>query len=427
MNIKKLFIKISFTLFVVAFYFLAITSQVKAGPLKPVDVTGWAWSSNVGWISFNCINTGTCGTVSYGVKLATSTSDALAGTLSGYAWSSNVGWIEFAGDTSLGFPSPTIDLDKGGVSGYIRVCSGTIPPPSPPTTTHCSTNASRTDGWDGWAKLSESPLYSTRQNGGDKGVTYITSDGSFVGYAWGGENIGWLQFNASSTSGNVKCPSCTNNPPSTFTPSCTIPSTVSYTAPATSGTVAVSASSFDGSASYTFSIPVLTNMPVGPYTSPSIQVTDSSSPTKIGNMVCSTTVVNGSPVPPGVSMWTMQNQASTDKTKFLVAIKLGQDAYVNWEAVGGMTYDVNACVARLVDPSSASSVLSGLNSQPVNGYYKIPASALTSKGDYKYSMRCTDTNSADTTFGLPVSAKSTDPNSPLSLTIKVKDPKEIEK
>jgi hypothetical protein len=53
-------------------------------------LTGYMWSENVGWISLSCLNTSSCGTVSYGV-----TNDT-AGDLSGYAWSENAGWISFS-------------------------------------------------------------------------------------------------------------------------------------------------------------------------------------------------------------------------------------------------------------------------------------------------------------------------------------------
>ncbi len=421
MNIRKLFLKVSFLFFIFSISFVAFISQVKADPLKPVDVTGWAWSSNTGWISFNCLNTGTCGTANYGVKVATSSSVATSGTISGYAWSSNIGWIKFAGDSSLGFADPTVDLSQGTVSGYIRACTGTI-------NKDCA-SADRTDGWNGWAKLSESPLYPTNQTTGTGGVTYVPSSGTFVGYSWAGENIGWLKFNAASpVSNNIKCFGCNGTNGPTFTPTCTIPSLVTYTSPATSGSVNVSASSIDGTAPYSFSISTLTNLPAGPYTSGNIVVTDSSNPPKVANMTCSFTVVSGTPLVSGFNMWAMASQSSADKTKFSVAVKLGQDAYVNWEAVGGMTFDVNDCAANLKSPAGVPpQALSALNSQVVSGYYKIPSSLLTSKGDYRYSMNCTDTNYSDQNYLKIVSAKSTDPNFPSSLTIKVKDPKEIEK
>lgn len=32
-----------------------------------LDLTGWMWGENIGWVSMSCDNTGSCGTVAYGV------------------------------------------------------------------------------------------------------------------------------------------------------------------------------------------------------------------------------------------------------------------------------------------------------------------------------------------------------------------------
>jgi len=88
-----------------------VFGKVEAGAEH--NVSGWAWSENVGWISFNSTNCDvdgdgvyegsnegggatpaptdcpSSGTVnSYGVKIDPST-----GGFSGYAWSENIGWI----------------------------------------------------------------------------------------------------------------------------------------------------------------------------------------------------------------------------------------------------------------------------------------------------------------------------------------------
>ncbi len=34
------------------------------------NLSGYAWSPNIGWISFNCTNTGSCATSPYGVSVA---------------------------------------------------------------------------------------------------------------------------------------------------------------------------------------------------------------------------------------------------------------------------------------------------------------------------------------------------------------------
>jgi len=138
------------------------------------NISGYAWSSNIGWISFNCMNTDTCGTgagqANYGVNKDEN------GNLVGYAWSPNVGWIKFGGLS--GFPSsPTQDAQvvSGNLVGWARACAGTA-------NGDCSTMTSRTDGWDGWISLS----------GTGYGVSFAGTN--FSSYAWGSEVVGWVSF-----------------------------------------------------------------------------------------------------------------------------------------------------------------------------------------------------------------------------------------
>jgi len=88
------------------------------------ELSGYAWSSNIGWISMNCSNTGNCSTSDYKVNLDESTGD-----LTGYAWSSNVGWLQFGGLS--GFPegngtqaiNANIDTNSGSMNGWARFLS----------------------------------------------------------------------------------------------------------------------------------------------------------------------------------------------------------------------------------------------------------------------------------------------------------------
>ena len=57
-----------------------------ASPSGPL--TGYAWSSNIGWVQFS---TGVANPV---------TADS-SGNLTGYAWSSNIGWVQFGGLSSF--------------------------------------------------------------------------------------------------------------------------------------------------------------------------------------------------------------------------------------------------------------------------------------------------------------------------------------
>src|SRR3989344_3589813 len=71
------------------------------------NTSGWAWSSNIGWIRFNLLDCDADGNgLSDGAPLGCSVTGTpisdygvqvtpTSGELSGYAWSSGVGWISF--------------------------------------------------------------------------------------------------------------------------------------------------------------------------------------------------------------------------------------------------------------------------------------------------------------------------------------------
>jgi len=128
------------------------------------DVWGWAWSSNVGWISFSC----TSGS-DYGVDINGST-----GVFSGYAWSSNVGWISFNETELVGCPSGTcqtrLDFTSAGTycDAQYNVC--------------------------GWAKvLSDGSWIRLRDT--NYGISWNQSNQEMEGWAWSDTAIGWISFN----------------------------------------------------------------------------------------------------------------------------------------------------------------------------------------------------------------------------------------
>lgn len=202
------------------------------------NVTGWAWSENIGWVSFNSRNCdadgdGTievsdnppvgcqpAGTVipSYGVNINSS------GNFSGYAWSNNIGWIIFE-------RIKVCDNDKTKTCTDASQCGGGacnfINPPNAPYNTGTgkiasySTSNKQVTGWayilalgdEGWLKL--------RKNTGDPvcppsipdyGVLVDTvNGGELKGWGWNGNDknadncpdygygIGWLSFNCEDT------------------------------------------------------------------------------------------------------------------------------------------------------------------------------------------------------------------------------------
>lgn len=157
-----------------------------AGAQSSSELHGWAWSSNIGWVSMNCADGGVCGTSNYRVRVGPGPGP---GGLSGYAWSSNIGWIDFApaGPYPAAGPQYSARIDdpaapSSPLSGWARALSNG-------------------GGWDGWIKMS-----GTASGGGSYGVS--VSGGQFSGFAWGGDVIGWLNFDMVTRIAGGPPPSC---------------------------------------------------------------------------------------------------------------------------------------------------------------------------------------------------------------------------
>ena len=118
------------------------------------NVSGYAWSSNIGWISFGGDN--------YGVSVDED------GKLSGHAWSENIGWISFECDGCTAKIDKPKKLGKQDVAvlGLARALA-------------------YGGGWDGWIKFDH----------GKNDEVYIDEGGEFRGRAWGSDVIGWITFN----------------------------------------------------------------------------------------------------------------------------------------------------------------------------------------------------------------------------------------
>jgi hypothetical protein len=213
----------------------SVTQIVRAASTD--NVSGWAWSENIGWISFNSTNcdsdgngfidSGNCGSdnasdpvIDYGVSIDTNT-----GYFSGFAYydaddpttvaDEGAGWIDFAPAGPYPAIGPTYsarlnsDDDGNGileVTGWARVCAVFNDP------NICSGKLDPEAGsWDGWIKLSG--LWSD-------GVRL--EQNQFKGYAWSGNDtdsdgvadvgIGWINFNPATggvvfgdVTGNLEC------------------------------------------------------------------------------------------------------------------------------------------------------------------------------------------------------------------------------
>ena len=140
------------------------------------------------------------------------------GSLSGYGWSENLGWISF--QDSAGCPSGgdcNARRDGNNLKGWARIMS--IP--------QAGTNAG---GWQGWISLNSKNCDSDGNGwldaacGGtndnlsgavsDYGVSIDGSTGKLSGFAWSDE-LGWLDFSRVSTGPDAATP-----PESTGTPQC---------------------------------------------------------------------------------------------------------------------------------------------------------------------------------------------------------------
>ncbi|MBI4068349.1 fibronectin type III domain-containing protein [Candidatus Kaiserbacteria bacterium] len=142
------------------------TASCPTGP-NGGNITGWAWSDTIGWISLNSGDSGTCASSVYGLTLAGS-------SITGYAWSENVGWIQFGGLS--GFPAGSgttasnATVSGSNIVGWARALSY---------------SDSQAGGWDGWISLS----------GTGYGLTLVNNT-QIIGYAWGDTNLGWISFSA---------------------------------------------------------------------------------------------------------------------------------------------------------------------------------------------------------------------------------------
>ena len=154
---------------------------------SPGNLTGWAWSSTIGWVNLSSISI-----------------DQATGDLKGFAESLNIGHIKFhdlGNYPTTGAPGvpANVNLDTGEVKGWIRACAGTVTPAD------CSSMDSRTDGWDGWIELAGANHQSITPEvfmGKNvmSGLRMNLNTGVIGGMAWGSNIVGWLNFNAATSS-----------------------------------------------------------------------------------------------------------------------------------------------------------------------------------------------------------------------------------
>ncbi len=173
-------ISVCIAVLAVAYMFGSSMAPYRAAAASPMPITGWAWSSaspGVGWISFSGPG--------YGVF-----EDTTTGAFSGYAWSSNIGWISFAASDAT-HPAPNIASGTGKITGWVRACaafanknacSGALDPKS--------------GGWDGWIALS-----GVAADGSSYGIVQNAAC-AWTGYAWGSDAIGAINVSGSTADGS---------------------------------------------------------------------------------------------------------------------------------------------------------------------------------------------------------------------------------
>jgi len=147
MNFKQLL----FILLVSLVLFFALGEEAKAEPLA-----GFAWSETVGWMSFSSLNCDADGSgfsdgtppgcpsagtpmADYGVDV-----DLATGLISGYSWTENIGWITFNSAELGGCPTAPcnaqLDIDGTQCGTIDQVCGW-------------ARALANGGGWDGWIKL----------------------------------------------------------------------------------------------------------------------------------------------------------------------------------------------------------------------------------------------------------------------------------
>ncbi len=175
-------------LFVVAVVAVASLAGAEAFNISVTDasnnmiISGNAWSSNIGWISFSGTVANSAHTP-YGVY-----ENPKTGALSGYAWAysqpdlnnptepSGVGWLQF-GISDATHPAVKVDFNNGGkIVGYARFVS--------------ARGGSWGSSTGGWVSFS-GPSYKVVQKAGC----------AWSGYAWEPDVAGWIQVSGNTQSG----------------------------------------------------------------------------------------------------------------------------------------------------------------------------------------------------------------------------------
>ncbi|MBI5400861.1 MAG: hypothetical protein HZB12_01995 [Candidatus Yonathbacteria bacterium] len=205
------------------------------GQTSQGNMSGYAWSDTIGWISFNSLNHAGANPYSVTVERMSGQGANIQFTgdsthyLSGYAWSDNIGWISFGCGGPDGskiqcstwdgtltpvlpqYPSggavgerAQLVVGTGGekrLQGWARACSVFV--------SGCSGNLRGNEyrgGWDGWISLSGCKTTAPACVGGLKDYEIVFDNTNHVKrvsapgnvytnrFAWGADVVGWIDF-----------------------------------------------------------------------------------------------------------------------------------------------------------------------------------------------------------------------------------------
>jgi hypothetical protein len=158
-----------------------VDAQTVSTSTPTTRLTGYAWSENIGWISFR--------------DGATPVKVESDGDLVGYAWSENIGWIQFGNLSTAEMPTTSYEsksqakLTGQTLSGWARAVAGM--------------SGDNRGGWDGWIALSGVKIQlksaSLAANPAPAFISGCTSSNCANGAAWGSDVVGWIDFSGVTT------------------------------------------------------------------------------------------------------------------------------------------------------------------------------------------------------------------------------------
>jgi hypothetical protein len=326
----------------------------------------------------------------YAVTMSTTTGSDIA-TLGGTAWSENIGWVSFdrsntgnppQNDIGSGTgPIAQFNTNTGKVEGWARALAG---------------DSTTLSGWDGWISLSSTTQYTSPTPSGNGGVTFASTTGSFNGFAWGSDVVGWLDFRL------VSCGTdCGGTPPVTPT---NLSGTCSNSTDTAANTVTWTINPSGGNGAYQYEWNLASQSTVATYTklytttdtsvtAPTITLYDTASPQESLVITCDAVPVNGATTGGTGKMW-----LNNDPAKSLNVIKIltGRTTKVNWglPTTGGYT-----CNRINTTNTLPGWLLTGETVSHANGS-AFTTSAIPVKGIYDIDIQCTRASPAPISINL---------------------------